>query len=454
MARFLHGHTPASMRPAQHHYKALLHTGLPIMAGQMGTILMGLADTLMVGRYGTAELGASGFVNNVMGLAFIIGLGFSYGLTPVVGRLMGEGRRELVAGKLKNSLVANCQQCLLMMGLLLVLYFHLHRVGLPSELVPLTKPYFLMLWASLLPQMAFNALKQFSDAIQHTRIPMWVMLGSNALNVALNVVLIFGLCGLPEWGLLGAGVATLVSRVAQLVALWAAIRCMPCYRPYAQHFSQARLGLRQLSELHRMGWPIALQMGMEAASFCLSAVYVGWLGSLELAAHEVTITVGQFFFMLYYGMSAAVAILVSHQRGAGHIDEARRVAADGFRLNLFTGALLLLPLWLLRERIGQWFTADAQVAAMVAALVTPLTAYQLGDALQCTYANALRGLADVKPLVWTALVAYFIISLPLGYGFAFSLGWGLTGVWWAFPFGLSAAGIMYFVRFRYTLKRL
>ena len=418
------------------------------MMGQMSTILMGLADTLMVGHYGKDELAAAGFVNNTLSLLLVAGMGFSYGLTPVVGALLGEGKVHDIAGKLRNGLFACSAVGLLLMFLAGLLWMGLPWLGQPEELLPLMRPYLLILLLSLLPQMLFNAYKQFSDGVQDTSMPMWIMLVSNVFNVVGNWMLIFGHCGLPEMGLLGAGIATLLSRLLQLALMAGAFHLTTRYEPYRHDFPQSHLGRADQFELHRLGWPVALQMGMEAASFSLSAVYVGWLGANALAAHQIVITISQFFFMLYYGLSAAVAVRVSFYRGAGELEQTRKVAASGVHLCWFIALCQGIPLFLLRDKVGFLFTPSQDVAALVALIIVPFLIFQFGDALQSTYANALRGLARVKAMVWIAFFAYIVVSLPLGYLFGFVCGWGLVGIWMAFPFGLTTAGLLYYREFR------
>ena len=432
------------------HYPTLLKLGIPIMIGQIGTVIMGFLDTLMVGHYGTEELAAAGFVNGIVGLMAISALGFSYGLTPVVGALLGENQTGSIAQKLKNSLVANNILAVTMMALLGLMYLNLHRLGLPERLLPLMRPYLVTHILGFIPMMAFNAFKQFSDGIQDTRMPMWILLGSNVLNVVGNWLLIYGVGGFPEMGLTGAGLATMLSRYAMWAAFAAVFQFSGRYKPYSQDFRKARVCREDLRQMFRLGIPVMLQMGMETASFSLSAFYVAWLGTTELAAHQIMLTVAQVCFMLYYGMSAAVAVEVSYYRGAGRLRETRHVAFAGLHLNWLLGLLTAGPIFLLREQIGTWFTGNPEVTLLVAAVVIPLCIYQFGDALQCTYCNALRGMEDVKPLVWIAFIAYFIVSLPLGYLFGFTLNGGLWGIWMAFPFGLTTAGVLYMIRF---LKR-
>jgi len=418
------------------------------MMGQMSTIVMGLADTLMVGHYGTNELAAAGFVNNILGLLVIGGMGFSYGLTPVVGALLGEGRVHDIASKLKNGIFACSGVGLLMMLLAGLLMAILPWLGLPQELLPLVRPYLLLLILSMLPLMAFNAYKQFSDGIQDTSMPMWIILVSNIFNIFGNWLLIFGHCGMPELGLFGAGLATLLSRLLQLILMASVFHLTKHYELYRKDFPVSKISKADQRELHQMGWPVALQLGMEAASFSFSAIYVGWLGATALAAHQIMITVSQLFFMLYYGMAAAVAVQVSYYRGAGEIEQTRKVAASGLHLCWLIALIEGIPLLLLRNKVGMLFTNSTEVVALVAMIAIPFLLFQFGDALQSTYANALRGIARVKAMIWIAFVAYIVISLPLGYIFGFVCGWGLVGIWMAFPFGLTTAGLLYYKEFR------
>jgi MATE family multidrug resistance protein len=433
------------------HYTDLLRIGVPIMLGQLSTILMGLADTLMVGRYGTNELAAAGFVNNTLSLLLVAGMGFSYGLTPVVGALYGEGRVHDIAGKLRNGLIACCGVGVLLTFLAGMIWVALPWLGQPEELMPLMRPYLFILLLSLLPQMAFNAYKQFSDGVQDTAMPMWIMVVANVFNFVGNWFLIFGHCGFPEMGLLGAGIATLLSRLLQLALMAGVFHFTKHYEQYRKDFKTLSFPfkgeLEGVLEISRLGWPVALQMGMEAASFSLSATYAGWLGTNALAAHQVVITISHFFFMLYYGLSAAVAVRVSYYRGAGEMEQTRKVAASGVHLCWFIALCQGIPLFLLRDRVGFLFTPSADVAALVAVIIIPFLIFQFGDALQSTYANALRGMARVKAMVWIAFVAYILVSLPLGYIFGFVCNWGIVGVWMAFPFGLTTAGLLYYREF-------
>lgn len=436
------------MRFYPYHYRSLLSLGLPIMIGQLGMIILGFADTMMVGHHSTTELGAASFVNNIINLIIITGTGFSYGLTPIVGSLFGRGELPKAGNALRCALLANTLAGLMMIAALVILFFNLDNIGQPEELLPLMCPYYLVLLASLPFVMLFNAFKQFTDSITETRTSMWILLTGNLINILGNYVLIYGKAGMPEMGVLGAGVATLLSRVVMVIVFAAVFLMRKTMRPYHEGFFGMGRPRQLVRRLFALGTPIALEMGMETASFSLSIIMVGWLGTIALASHQVMITISQFTFMVYYGLGAAVAVRTSYFNGQHDYKNMLHTVTAGLHVMIALEVLLGGIIFLLRHYIGGWFTNSTEVSATVLTLLVPFFIYQFGDGLQINYANALRGIADVKPLVVIAFVAFFVISLPVGYLCGFVLGFGLVGIWMAFPFGLTSAGVMMWWRFR------
>lgn len=430
------------------HYRTLLSIGIPIMIGQLGMIILSFADTMMVGHHSTSELGAASFVNNIMNLVIITGTGFSYGLTPIVGGLFGRKQLPEAGQALRCSLLANTLAAVIMMAALTILYFNLANIGQPDELLLYMRPYYLVLLASLPFVMLFNAFKQFTDSITETRTSMWILLSGNLLNIIGNYILIYGKMGVPEMGVVGAGVSTLISRIVMVGIFLAVFLCKRSMQQYREGFFSLGWSHQLVRRLTTLGTPIALEMGMETASFSLSIIMVGWLGTIALASHQVMSTISQFTFMVYYGLGAAVAVRTSYFHGQGDTTNTRHVVTAGLRLMVMLEILLGGIIFLLRKDIGSWFTDSAEVSASVLTLMLPFFIYQFGDGLQINYANALRGIADVKPLMVIAFIAFFVISLPVGYLCGFVMGYGLVGVWMAFPFGLTSAGIMMWWRFR------
>lgn len=434
------------------HFLLITRLGFPIVVAQLGTIVTGFADTIMVGQYGTNELSAAGFTNNVFGLIIYFLLGFSYSTTPVVGAFYGQGRYADAARSLKESLLANMGTCAAVVALMAVLYFNLHLLGQPEELLPLIAPYYLVVLASLPFVSAFNALKQFCDGVGDTKMPMWVMIGGNVMNIIGNYLLIFGKLGCPELGLVGAGVATLIARVMMVVAIIVLILTSRRYAMYREGL-RMRVTADGVKHLTRKGLPVGLQLCMEASAFSLCGVMMGWLGAVPLAAHQVMCTISTLCFMVYYGIGAAVAIRISHFRGQGQWTEVRRVAGVGLTMTLATGLILSVLIFLLRYPIASMFTTSDEVVRVVVALIAPMMVYQIGDCIQIVYANSLRAIEDVKMMMMYAFIAYILVSIPLSYLFAFTLGMGPEGIWWAFPFGLTTAGVLFLTRFNKTTRQ-
>ena len=418
------------------------------MIGQLGMIILGFADTMMVGHHSTTELGAASFVNNIINLVIITATGFSYGLTPIVGGLFGREELPQAGRALRCALLANLMAGAIMMAALGILYFNIGNIGQPKELLPYIKPYYLVLLASIPFVMLFNAFKQFTDSITETRTSMWILLTGNLLNIIGNYVLIYGKAGMPEMGVVGAGVATLLSRVVMVALFLFVFLSRKKMRPYREGFFVLGWSRQLVRRLFSLGTPIALEMGMETASFSLSIIMVGWLGTIALASHQVMITISQFTFMVYYGLGAAVAVRTSYFNGQDDRDNVRHTVVAGLQVMVALELLLSGIIFLLRNHIGGWFTDSAEVSSTVISLMVPFFIYQFGDGLQINYANALRGIADVMPLMVIAFIAFFVISLPVGYFCGFVLNFGLVGVWMAFPFGLTSAGVMMWYRFK------
>ena len=210
-------------------YGALVSLGLPIVVGQIGNVVLGFADTLMVGHHSMQELAAASFVNTMFTLVVLFATGFSYGLTPVVGGLFGRGETGRIGGAVKNSLAANMALSAVLVAVCVVFCLNIHRFGQPEELLPLMRPYLWVNIASLPFLCCFNTFKQFFDGITDTKTPMFVIISGNLLNIFGNWVLIYGELGAPELGLFGAGLSTAFSRV---VMAWACVQLFFRYRRY------------------------------------------------------------------------------------------------------------------------------------------------------------------------------------------------------------------------------
>ncbi len=433
-------------------YRALVRLGLPITVGQIGMTVQGLADTIMVGQHATTELAAAGFVNNIFNLAVLICFGFTQAAISQTGSAYARGEKAEMVTLLKSGLLADLLQCLFIMLAMAAFYVVLPHLGQPEELLPLMRPYFLVLLASLPFISIGGAYKQFFDSKGDTWVAMTITLIGNVWNILFNALWIFGLCGFPELGLMGAGWATLFSRALMVALYVAAYFLLPHYADYRTLWRQVHVQARLVGVLRRLGWPVAVQQGMEAASFSLCAIMLGWVGASALAAHQVMMNVSMLIFLFYIGIGTAVSIRVSNYHGLRDRTGIQRAATAGYQLIFLVGVVASSLVFIFRYHLAGVFTDSAEVSAIVATMVWPVILYQVGDGMQSNYVNALRGLGDVKPLMRYSFIAYVLISLPLSYLFGNVLGWGAFGVWMGFPFGLTTAGILFYRRFRKVMQ--
>lgn len=417
------------------HYSYLLKLALPIIIGQLGGIITGLADTIMVGQHSTQELAAASFVNNVLNAFIIFGTGFSFALTPLVGENLARDKKYVVSAWLKNSLMANLLLSLVLTGVMLLIYFNVGRMGQPEELMPLIRPYFMVSMISVIFVMLANSFRQFVEGITDPSVSMWILLTGNLMNIVGNYMLIYGKFGCPELGLLGAGYSTLISRVFMLLMFVLVFLFRPSYKPYRQGFLRMWIVPSRLMRLTKLGVPIALQQGLEAATFSLTAIMAGWLGSLELAAHQVVISISTVSFTIYLGLGSATAIRTSYFKGAGEWPQVRKITVAGVHLGILVSFLTCLALYLVRNDISFVFSDDPQVSTIVVMLLPILMLYQFVDGAQIVLANALRGLSDVKSIMWISFITNFLIAIPAGYVLGFPLGMGISGIWLAYPIG-------------------
>lgn len=416
-------------------YWSLLKLAVPIIIGQLGGIITGLADTIMVGQHSTEELAAASFVNNVLNAFIIFGTGFSFALTPLVGENLARNKKYVAAAWKKNSLVANLLLSFVLIGILTVIYFNIDLLGQPAELLPLIKPYFIISMISVVFVMLANSYRQFVEAITDPSVSMWILLSGNLLNIVGNYALIYGKFGLPEMGLIGAGYSTLASRIFMLAAFIVVFLSKPSYRAYRRGFKRMWVMPNRLLRITKIGMPIAFQQGLEAATFSLTAIMVGWLGSTELAAHQVVISISTISFTTYLGLGAATAIKTSYYKGARDFEQVRKTTVAGVHLGIVVSTLTCIVLYLLRNDISYLFSDDPVVSTFVVMLLPILMLYQYVDGAQIVLANALRGLSDVKSIMWISFITNFLIAIPAGYILGFPLGMGIQGIWLAYPIG-------------------
>lgn len=428
--------------------------GVPIMLGQACVIILAFADNIMIGWHSVNELAASSFVNNVMNFFILTELGFASGMTPIIGAFHGNGNVKGVGSTVRNGLLVNGIIGLIGLVLLAVIYLFIDSFGQEPELLPLIRPYFVIVGISIIFALGFNVLKQFTDGICKPVVSMLFLMGGNVLNIFGNWVLIYGKLGCPELGLMGAGLSTLISRILMLLCFVLYIFKSEQFKAYAQAIKEALFSRVKMRHIFNMGYPVAIQMGLEASTFSFSAIMVGWISVTALAAHQVAITISQLFFLMMQGLSFALSILVSNCYGIKDYAGIHAYVKRGILMIFGTSLSLSILLYIFRYPAVGMFTDSPEVAEIAVVLFYVLFAYQIGDGIQLCFANVLRGLQDVKPIMYAAFVSYYLIAIPVAYVLGFKAGLGAVGVWLGFPIGLTLAGLFFYARYRSDMRRL
>lgn len=428
-------------------YKELIGLAVPILIGQVGMIIVGFADNIMVGRYSTDALASASFVNNVFNVIVLGVIGFCYGITPLAGALFSSKKHTDIGSLMRSALRLNLWVTIFMMVVMTVLYFNLHRLGQPPHLLPTIRPYYLIALSALLPIMVFNVFAQWSYAINNTRMPMWIILIANLLNVVGNYALIYGRFGLPELGLTGAGFSTLFARLFCAVTIVVVFFTNRKYRDYAMGFSLKSVWRRHTGKIFRTSYPIAIQMVCESGSFTFAGIMAGWMGHIELAALQVIIIVGTLGFCIYYSFGSAVAVKVANAAGSPHPADMRRYAWRGYHIMLILMTLSSLVFIFFGRYLMGIFSDDQRVVSMAISLIPPLVLYQLGDATQINFANALRGTSHVRPMSWIAFISYIVVGVPATYIMAFPMHMFMTGLVGSFSVSLFLAGALFLIYF-------
>jgi len=416
-----------------------LALALPIMAGMVSQMLMGLADAMMVGRVGVVPLAAASFVNSVTHLPLVLGLGLLSAIAVLASQAYG-ARRPREAGEiLRHGLVLSVASGLLAALSMFALRPLLGRLGQPPEVAAAADKYLMLFGASLMPALIAHGCKQFSDALKHPWVPTFVMLGGVLLNVWLNWILIYGNWGAPALGLEGAGWATLIARTVMALVLVGYVLRAPALRTFQPARWRTALSRERFGRLLHVGWPVGVQHFFEVSAFAFAAIMMGWISADAIAAHQIAITCAAMTFMLALGIGAAAGIRVGHAYGAGQFARMRRIGFSAVTMAALMMGGFGVIFAFAGKPIATSFIGSPTVIALTAQLLIVAAVFQIADGIQVAAISALRGLADVRVPAVIAIVAYWFIALPIGSALAFGAKFGAVGMWIGLAAGLGAA---------------
>ena len=450
-------------------YKRNLKVAFPVMLTQLGAALVGLADSIMVGHYGTTDLAAVSFSNALFFTVMVFAMGALMGVTPLVGnvrgrleKLMQQGtteeeiahKHEQITSYLANGLVFTGLMCIFSLALLVPCIPYLDAFGQEPEVIASARPYYILIVLSIMPFLLFSFCKQFLEGLGNTLVAMLITLGCNLLNILFNWVFIFGHWGFEPMGAEGAGWATLIARSLMPVCFFIAMCVKADWRQYIVSLKGRLITRREIEHLISIGTPIGLQSFAEAFLFTASFVIIGWISKEALAAHHIANQMADLTFMLALGIGSATTIRVSYQLGKGDIQAVRMASRASVHLCLLMNTIGAAIMIFGRNIIPYIFTEDQEVIPIASSLLIIAGTFQYADGLQCIGAAMLRGIQDVRAPMRIALFSYIGIALPLGLALTFPVGWGAQGMWIAFVIALAIPAVLFHIRFHKQLKRI
>lgn len=423
---------------------------MPIVVSQLGHTLVHLADSVIVGHFaGTIQLAAVSLVNSVFMLILVLGLGISYGLTPLIAQENGRKNYDECGKLLSNSLIIN-------IIVALVLYAIVHwgtllaidHIGQSPEVVAYAKPYLGYLAISILPLMIFQTFKQFAEGLGFTRQAMFVSIWGNLLNIILGIIFVKGMFGIEPMGVKGVGLSTLIDRTLMAIAMSVYVLRSKYFREYTRSFRLGLIDKVRSIKIAKIGTPVALQYSFEISAFSGAAILIGTIGAVEQAAHQVAINLASVTYMMASGIASAATIKTGNNFGKKHFSDLRKSAIASYHVILVFMSITALMFILASNYLPYIYTEDKAVISIAAQLLIIAGFFQLFDGTQVVGLGVLRGVGDVNIPTIITFIAYWVIGIPLGYLLGIKLGFGVNGIWYGLTFGLLTASTLLFFRFQ------
>jgi MATE family multidrug resistance protein len=439
----------------KHHYRANLNLAIPVVISQLGHTLVQTSDTIIVGHFaGTVSLAAVSLANAIFIVMMMIGIGISYGITPLIAQYNGRNNYTECGRLLSNSFFIN-----LISGIILfastffgsrLLLDHLHQ---NPAVVSQAKPFLVLLGLSIIPMLVFNTFKQFAEGLGFTKQAMFISIWGNVLNICLGVIFVKGLFGISPMGVRGVGYSTLIDRcVMSIVMTFYVFRSMN-FKKYLKGFSLTNIDRLRCLQLLRIGAPVALQYTFEITAFSVAGILIGMIGYKQQAAHQVALGLSAITYMMASGLSAAAAIKSGNYFGSGEHKELRRSAISNYHVVLIFMCITALIFTVFNHVLPWIYTSDKAVIAIAAQLLIIAAFFQLFDGTQVVGLGILRGMGDVNIPTIITFLAYWVVGLPVGYILGLQTHLGVKGVWYGLVLGLMTSSILLFFRFQFISKK-
>lgn len=435
-------------------FRKNLNIAYPVMLGQLGHVMVGLVDNLMIGRLGAAPLAAVSLGNALVFIAMSMGIGFSFAITPLIAE--ADGADDLEGGRsyFHHGLILSSINGLLLFILLLIAKPVLYYLDQPPEVVELAIPYLNIVAFSMLPLMAFQAFKQFADGLSQTRYAMYATILANVVNVVFNYLLIYGIWFFPRLELEGAAWGTLISRFFMLWFVWEILRRKSKFIEYFKWSKKEMLKWSVFKRILSLGFPTALQMLFEVAIFTGTIFLAGNLGTNPQAANQIALNLASMTFMIAVGLGVTATIRVGNQVGLKRYRELRRIGYSIFLLVFLIEAVFAILFILLKDILPVFYIDNIEVISLASQLLVIAALFQLSDGIQVVILGALRGLQDVKIPTVICFISYWIIGFPVSFYFGQADQLGSMGIWLGLLAGLTSSAILLYFRFNYLSRKL
>jgi MATE family multidrug resistance protein len=426
----------------------------PVIIGQLGFIMMGVVDSIMVGDLGAAPLAAASLANGLALLIFIIGLGVSNAVTPLVAIAVGAKKFEMGGIYFRQSLLVNMS-----LGVILCLITFLGAnllpyLNQPFMVVELAESYVKIIALSIIPTMLFQTYKQFIEGFSVMKPAMVITIIANIINWFTNWIFIYGNLGFPALGLDGAGWATFSARTFMALVIAFYVMNRNSFKKYDVNFHFRNINVPVIKKILALGLPSGFQYFFEVGAFAFAVMMVGWLGTNELAAHQIAINLASISFMAVLGISAAGAIRVGNAVGKRNASETRKAGFTaifmGISVMLTSGIIFIT----LKDFLPALYIDDTNVIRIASSLLIIAALFQVSDGIQGVGIGVLRGLTDVKIPTLITFIAYWVLALPIAYILGFTFDFGVEGVWVGLLLGLTASAVMLTIRFNIKSKQL
>ncbi len=444
--------TDPPKRPFWPDMRAVMVLGLPLAGSHLAQFALAVTDTVMLGWYGVTDLAASVIGAAIYFAFFTFGLGFANAVMPMVASAAASGRDADVRRATRMGLWLSIAFAFVVFPVFWYSGAILTALGQPPEVVPLAQDYLRLMGLSLPFALVVAVLKSYLAALGRTQVALWLTVAAVFLNIALNWVLIFGNLGMPALGVTGAALASIAVQVATVIGL--AIYCarLPELSKYALFLRFWRPDWQAMGLVWRLGWPIGVALISETALFSAAAIMMGWIGTMELAAHGIAIEITAMLFMVHLGFSNAATVVVG--RAWGVQDQAGlRAGARAAIMVSVVFALITMAIYFTfaPQIVGVFLSPDDpardQIVAIGASFLLVAAVFQLADGAQVVAMGMLRGVQDTKIPMVLAAFSYWGVGLPASYILGIWMGFGGQGLWAGLVVGLSLAAVLLMWRF-------